>query len=82
VQLTDGTDAWQMTITDNGPGFPPAVMERLMEPFFTTKPVGKGTGLGLSISHGIVQEMGGTVALDNLAEGARVTLILPKAAPI
>ncbi|MGD2007836.1 MAG: ATP-binding protein, partial [Cellvibrionales bacterium] len=42
VQLTDGTDAWQMTITDNGPGFPPAVMERLMEPFFTTKPVGKG----------------------------------------
>lgn len=82
VQLNDGTDAWQMTITDNGPGFPAAVMERLMEPFFTTKPVGKGTGLGLSISHGIVEEMGGTVALDNLAEGARVTLTLPKTAPI
>ena len=82
IQLTDGTDAWQIMITDNGPGFPPAVMERLMEPFFTTKPVGKGTGLGLSISHGIVEEMGGTVALDNLAAGARVTLTLPKATPI
>lgn len=52
-----------------------------MEPFFTTKPVGKGTGLGLSISHGIIREMGGSVLLDNLTQGARVTLTLPKSSP-
>ncbi len=46
-------------ITDNGPGIPVKVKERLFEPFFTTKEVGKGTGLGLSISHSIVVEKHG-----------------------
>jgi two-component system NtrC family sensor kinase len=48
-------------ITDNGPGIPPEIKEKLFDPFFTTKPVGKGTGLGLSISHQIVVERHGGV---------------------
>ena len=43
-------------ITDNGPGIPETVRDRLFDPFFTTKPVGKGTGLGLSISYQVITE--------------------------
>ena len=46
-------------ISDNGPGVPELVANRLYDPFFTTKPVGKGTGLGLSISHQIIVEKHG-----------------------
>ncbi|TAD77602.1 MAG: PAS domain S-box protein [Oscillatoriales cyanobacterium] len=46
-------------ITDNGPGIPLEVQQRLFDPFYTTKPVGKGTGLGLSISYQIVAEKHG-----------------------
>ncbi|QZZ21556.1 sensor histidine kinase [Leptothermofonsia sichuanensis E412] len=49
-------DRLVVSITDNGPGIPLEVQERLFEPFFTTKPLGIGTGLGLSISHQIVTE--------------------------
>ena len=81
ITLGEHSDHWTLEVVDTGPGFPGDLMERLMEPFFTTKPVGKGTGLGLSISHGIIREMGGSVLLDNLTQGARVTLTLPKSSP-
>lgn len=42
------------SVTDNGPPIPPDIQKRMMEPFFTTKPVGQGTGLGLSISYDII----------------------------
>ncbi len=48
-----------IAISDNGPGIPESIQQRLFDPFFTTKPVGKGTGLGLSISHSIVVEQHG-----------------------
>ncbi|WP_421655987.1 sensor histidine kinase [Leptothermofonsia sp. ETS-13] len=51
-----GSDRIAVSITDNGPGIPLEIQERLFEPFFTTKPMGVGTGLGLSISHQIVTE--------------------------
>lgn len=48
-------------VTDSGPGIPSELVDKIMEPFFTTKEVGKGTGLGLSISSGIMQNHGGAL---------------------
>ena len=53
-------------IADWGTGISPEIESRLMEPFFTTKPVGSGTGLGLSISKGLAQSMGGDVSIESL----------------
>jgi len=50
-------DKIEITIRDNGTGIPPAVMEKIFNPFFTTKPTGKGTGLGLSMSFDIVNQV-------------------------
>ena len=61
---------------DNGPGFND--VNRVFDPFYTTKPVGKGTGLGLSICYGIVKEHGGEIRAENLEpKGARIALELP-----
>jgi PAS domain S-box-containing protein len=52
------------SVSDSGPGISPEDRAHIMEPFFTTKPVGKGTGLGLSISRSIALEHGGNLELD------------------
>ena len=52
-------------VSDNGQGIPPANLERIFEPFYTTKPVGKGTGLGLSICYGLVKKMGGDITVES-----------------
>ncbi|MFY9527415.1 MAG: ATP-binding protein [Candidatus Acidiferrales bacterium] len=66
---------------DNGPGF--ADLNRALDPFYTTKPVGKGTGLGLSICYGIVRECGGDIHLSNRQPyGASVTFEIPVAQPV
>ncbi len=62
----DGRDV-VIDVADNGPGIPPAHLDKVFEPFFTTKPVGKGTGLGLSICYGFVQKMGGDITVDSEA---------------
>lgn len=65
-----------MTISDNGGGFPHELMQRVFEPYVTTKP--KGTGLGLVIVKKIIEEHGGSVEISNIApHGARVTLTFP-----
>jgi two-component system CheB/CheR fusion protein len=51
------------SVIDSGPGIPPELQTRIMEPFFTTKEVGKGTGLGLSLARTIVEEHGGKLEL-------------------
>ncbi|MEN6625773.1 MAG: HAMP domain-containing sensor histidine kinase [Candidatus Sumerlaeia bacterium] len=56
-------------ITDSGPGIPPETIERIFDPFYTTKPEGEGTGLGLSICRMIVEEMGGTIAVESRPGG-------------
>jgi two-component system, NtrC family, sensor kinase len=63
-------------VEDSGPGFKD--LNRALDPFYTTKPVGKGTGLGLSICYGIVKEHDGEIKLENLQpQGSRVTVELP-----
>lgn len=55
--IPHGNERLKIIVTDSGQGIPDAISEKMMEPFFTTKPVGKGTGLGLSISQGIAQDL-------------------------
>ncbi len=77
---THGSDL-VVTIDDTGCGIPAENQKRLLEPFFTTKPVGKGTGLGLSICHGIIQALHGELSLEGREVGARATIRLPLTAP-
>ena len=69
----------RLVISNSGPPIPPAIHAKIMEPFFTTKPLGKGTGLGLSISRGIVEQHGGRLLLDSKAAHPRFVLELPLA---
>ena len=67
-------------VTDTGPGMPPSVLARAMEPFFTTKPQGKGTGLGLAMVHGFAHQSGGGVRIVSAeGEGTTVEIWLPRA---
>ena len=65
-----------LRVSDTGGGIPPELLERLFEPFFSTKPPGQGLGLGLAISADIVREFGGTLRASNTAEGAAFELDL------
>ncbi|MFE8603393.1 sensor histidine kinase [Archangium violaceum] len=67
-----------LRVEDNGPGFPPHVLPRLFETFFTTKGPEKGTGLGLALSRELVEQCGGTLVAENREEGgARLRLEFP-----
>jgi PAS domain S-box-containing protein len=73
----------QIEIEDNGPGIPPAIINRIFEPFFTTKPTGEGTGLGLSVAYMIItQHHGGKMEIDSTRnKGTRFILQLPTQEP-
>ena len=74
-------DVVEITVTDNGPGIPPAVCDRLFEPFVTTKPAGAGTGLGLAQVAGAIAQAGGTVRVESPPRGGASFLVsLPVAA--
>ncbi len=63
---------------DDGPGIDKDIMERLFDPFVTTKPVGQGSGLGLSICYGIVKHQGGDIIVDSeLGKGTTFQVLLP-----
>jgi len=69
-----------ISVTDNGCGISPADLEKVMEPFFTTKEVGKGTGLGLSMVYGFAKQSNGVFKLQSrVGEGTRAELWLPRA---
>ncbi len=68
-----------ITVQDNGNGIPEEVLEKIFQPFFTTKPSGQGTGLGLSMSYEIITKShGGELKVENLSDGgAKFTIIIP-----
>ncbi|HEU4968844.1 MAG TPA: response regulator [Sphingomonas sp.] len=69
-----------LSVSDTGQGIEPAMIEQVMEPFFTTKPVGKGTGLGLSMVYGFARQSGGGVQIESeVGHGTAVTIWLPRA---
>ena len=66
------------SVADNGTGIRAEVIDRVFNPFFTTKEVGEGTGLGLSISHGIIRQHGGQISVESVpGEGATFLIDLP-----
>ena len=78
--LSEG-DYVVLAVADSGCGIAPEDLERVAEPFFTTKSVGKGTGLGLSMVYGFAQQSGGTVRIESqLGKGTTVEIWLPRAA--
>ncbi len=67
-----------VSVKDTGVGIPPEILEKVLEPFFSTKPVGKGTGLGLSLCFGIVEAHRGRLEIKSKqGEGTEVRIILP-----
>jgi two-component system NtrC family sensor kinase len=74
-----------ISVSDNGPGIPDAIKNKIFQPFFTTKPTGQGTGLGLSLSYDIVKAHGGELTVTSFTEekgenhpkGTVFSIILP-----
>ncbi len=82
VRTRNAGDIIRIEVEDTGAGVPPNLLERIFNPFFTTKPTGHGTGLGLSISLGIVREHEGRIWAENGPQGgARFIVELPVIAP-
>ncbi|HEV8547508.1 MAG TPA: response regulator [Polyangiaceae bacterium] len=69
-------DSFVIRVEDSGKGIPLALRERVLEPFFSTKPVGQGTGLGLSITYSIVKKHGGRLELGDAPGGGTAAVIL------
>jgi signal transduction histidine kinase len=78
-------DKIQISISDNGPGIPDSIKDKIFQPFFTTKPTGQGTGLGLSLSYDIVKAHGGELTLESrpisgnseIKQGTEFSVFLP-----
>ncbi|WP_373493451.1 sensor histidine kinase, partial [Aquiflexum sp.] len=75
-------DKIEISISDNGPGIPDSIKDKIFQPFFTTKPTGKGTGLGLSLSYDIVKAHGGEIRVESeVGEGTTFTILLYTSTP-
>jgi PAS domain S-box-containing protein len=77
LRVFEGDNVVHISALDTGGGISDDVLPRIFEPFYTTKQMGKGTGLGLSVSYGLVRDMKGTIAAENIGDGARFTITLP-----
>ncbi len=80
ISTKQSGDKLEIRIKDNGNGIPQKVIDKIFQPFFTTKPTGQGTGLGLSMSYDIIKAHGGSlIAHANEGEGAEFVIQLPVA---
>jgi signal transduction histidine kinase len=71
-------DKIEIKVKDNGNGIPQKVLDKIFQPFFTTKPTGQGTGLGLSLSYDIVKAHGGELKVEtNEGKGTQFIILLP-----
>jgi signal transduction histidine kinase len=79
INLTSGSPGVEIQVRDNGNGMPQAVLDKIFQPFFTTKPTGHGTGLGLSMSYDIVTKgHGGTLKVETKeGEGTAFIIQIP-----
>lgn len=78
LEATSSEQSIAFAVIDSGHGVPPELKPRIMEPFFTTKPVGKGTGLGLSLSKAIVEEHGGELSVCERENHTCFSFLLPR----
>jgi two-component system NtrC family sensor kinase len=70
-------DKVEIKVKDNGNGIPQKILDKIFQPFFTTKPTGQGTGLGLSLAYDIVKTFGGEIKVETKkGEGASFIIVL------
>ncbi len=71
-------DYLKITVSDTGPGIDPKIIDRIFDPYFTTKDVGKGSGMGLSVVHGIVKNHNGAIDVESeLGKGTNFNILFP-----
>jgi signal transduction histidine kinase len=79
IAVADVGDSQAITVSDSGPGIAREHLDKIFEPFFSTKSPGQGTGLGLFVSRGIVEKLGGNIEVSSkLGQGASFRFSLPK----
>jgi len=79
IAIEDAGDCQMITVNDTGQGIPRENLDKIFEPFFSTKSPGQGTGLGLFVSRGIVEKLGGTLEVSSkIGQGTSLSIRLPK----
>ena len=79
IAIKDAGDSRMITISDTGGGIPRENLDKIFEPFFSTKPPGEGTGLGLFVTRGIIEKLGGTIEVESkVGLGTSFCIRLPK----
>jgi signal transduction histidine kinase len=77
VQTKKINSTIEIKVSDNGNGIPQNIVDKIFQPFFTTKPTGEGTGLGLSLSYDIIKAHGGEIKVETKEEGSEFIILLP-----
>jgi signal transduction histidine kinase len=68
-----------VSVSDNGTGIPEKIVDKIFQPFFTTKPTGQGTGLGLSLAYDIIKAQGGEIKVQTIeGKGSEFIITLPR----